>query len=128
VFEPVSAYSGFSVDDVPAAAEFWGEVLGLAVTPLMDGTMLQLELPGSAARVLVYGKDDHRPAGFTVLNLVVDDLDVALAGLAERGLSPDPGGPWAGEDQVVRGRASGHGPDIAWFHDPAGNVFSVQQQ
>ena len=128
MFEPVSAYGGFSVDDVPAAAEFWGEVLGLAVTPLMDGTMLQVELPGSAARVLVYGKDDHRPAGFTVLKLVVDDLDVALAGLAERGLRPDPGGPWAGEDQVVRGRASGHGPDIAWFHDPAGNVFSVQQQ
>jgi hypothetical protein len=94
----------------------------------MDGSMLQLELPGSAAKVLVYGKDDHRPAGFTVLNLVVDDLDVALAGLAERGLRPDPGGPWAGDDQVVRGRASGHGPDIAWFHDPAGNVFSVQQQ
>ncbi|TDT65367.1 VOC family protein [Frigoribacterium sp. PhB116] len=115
MFEPVSAYSGFSVDDVPAAAEFWGEVLGLAVTPLMDGTMLQVKLPGSAARVLV-------------LNLVVDDVDVALAGLAERGLRPDPGGPWAGEDQVVRGRASGHGPDIAWFHDPAGNVFSVQQQ
>ena len=57
------------VDDVPAAAEFWGGVMGLAVTPLMDGTMLQLELPGSSARVLVYGKDDHRPAGFTVLNL-----------------------------------------------------------
>jgi catechol 2,3-dioxygenase-like lactoylglutathione lyase family enzyme len=128
VFEPVSAYSGFSVDDVPAAAQFWGGVLGLRVTPLANGTMLQLELPGAAATVLLYGKDDHRPADFTVLNLVVHDLDAALADLAARGLAPDPGGPWADEDQVVRGRASGRGPDIAWFHDPAGNVFSVQQQ
>ncbi len=28
---------------------------------------------------------------------------------------------------VMRGRAAGQGPDIAWFTDPAGNIIAVLQ-
>ncbi len=26
---------------------------------------------------------------------------------------------------IVRGKAAGRGPDIAWFKDPAGSILSV---
>jgi hypothetical protein len=29
------------------------------------------------------------------------------------------------EKGIARGSASGNGPDIAWFKDPAGNFLSV---
>jgi predicted enzyme related to lactoylglutathione lyase len=128
VFQPTSAYSGFSVDDVDAAVAFYAGVLGIDVRVLVAGQMMQLLLPGSDLPVLVYGKPDHTPATFTVLNFVVDDIDTAMDGLAALGVHPTDGGQWADERQVLRGRARDMGPDIAWFADPAGNVFSVQQQ
>lgn len=131
MFAPTAGYSGFSVDDVPAALTFYRDVLGLAVETL-DGQMLRIGLPGvgtegGAVTVLVYGKPDHVPASFTVLNFVVDDVDAALDDLAARGLEPESYGGWSDDRGVMRGRSRGMGPDIAWFTDPAGNVFSVQQ-
>jgi hypothetical protein len=29
------------------------------------------------------------------------------------------------ERGVLRGRAAGQGPDIAWFTDPSGNIFAI---
>ena len=127
MFRPTSAYSGFSVDDVDAAVAFYQGVLGIEVRVLAPGQMIQVLLPGSGERVLVYGKSDHAPATYTVLNFVVDDVDAALDDLAALGVVPIDGGQWADDRQVLRGRARGMGPDIAWFTDPAGNVVSVQQ-
>lgn len=127
MFRPSSAYSGFSVDDVYAAVAFYQCVLGLEVRVLAPGQMVQLLLPGSGEPVLVYGKPDHAPATYTVLNFVVDDVDVSLDDLAALGVPPTDGGQWADDRQVLCGRARGMGSDIAWFTDPAGNVFSAQQ-
>lgn len=127
MFRPQSGYSGFSVDDVAAAVSFYRDVLGLETEVVVEGQMVRLRLPGGAAWVFVYGKPDHVPASYTVLNLVVDDLDAALDDLAELGLEPQHYGGHADGRGVLRGRSVGMGPDIAWFTDPAGNVFSVQQ-
>lgn len=127
MFRPQSGYSGFSVDDVAAAVSFYRDVLGLETEIVVEGQMVRLRLPGGAAWVFVYGKPDHEPASYTVLNLVVDDLDAALDDLAGLGLEPQKYGGHADERGVLRGRSVGMGPDIAWFTDPAGNVFSVQQ-
>ncbi|NQW85804.1 MULTISPECIES: VOC family protein [unclassified Frigoribacterium] len=127
MFRPRSGYSGFSVDDVAAATSFYRDVLGLEIEVLVDGQMFRLRLPGGTAWVFVYGKPDHAPASYTVLNLVVDDVDAALDALAERGLEPLHLGGYSDERGVMRGRSVDLGPDIAWFTDPAGNVFSVQQ-
>jgi catechol 2,3-dioxygenase-like lactoylglutathione lyase family enzyme len=116
------ACSGFSVDDVAAAREFYRDVLGLVVLD-RDGAMLDLELAGGH-RVLVYEKPDHQPATFTVLNFSVEDVPDAVAALTERGVRFEryEGTPVATDDDgVFRGR----GPLIAWFTDPAGNVLSV---
>jgi catechol 2,3-dioxygenase-like lactoylglutathione lyase family enzyme len=128
MFTPLDVFSGFSVNDVPAAKQFYGETLGLQIG---DGPMgnLDLVLP-AGGHVFVYPKPDHEPATFTILNLVVDDIDAAVDDLNARGVdtriydSPEfPADPKG----IMRGKTAGQGPDIAWFRDPAGNVLSVLQ-
>lgn len=124
MFAPTHAFSGFSVDDIDAAIEFYGTTLGLAVQKNAMGA-LDLTLPGGA-RVFVYPKDDHQPATFTILNLVVDDVDAAVDELNGRGVvTKIYDGLYTDEKGIARGSATGQGPDIAWFRDPAGNVLSV---
>jgi catechol 2,3-dioxygenase-like lactoylglutathione lyase family enzyme len=123
------AFSGFSVDDVDAAREFYGTALGLAVQEAPGAGGLTLRLP-SGQGVLVYPKGEARvPAAFTVLNLVVDDIDRAVDELNAAGVVTKiyTGEESYGTDErgINRGSVSGQGPDIAWFRDPAGNVLSV---
>lgn len=116
------AFSGFSVDDIPAAKAFYTDVLELDVTEANG--MLRLHLAGGS-EVLVYPKGEaHVPASFTVLNFPVDDVDVAVAGLTSRGVRFEKyeGTPMATDTSGV---FRGGGPLIAWFTDPAGNVMSV---
>jgi len=119
-----AAFSGFSVDDTEAATAFYRDRLGLTVTPSMMGN-IEITLPGSDAPVLIYPKADHVPATFTVLNFVVEDIDVAVAELHDAGIEIENYGGYADEKGVMRGRSVNRGPDIAWFLDPAGNVLSV---
>ncbi|MFF1634850.1 VOC family protein [Leifsonia sp. NPDC058248] len=128
MFTPLDVFSGFSVNDIPDAKAFYGDTLGLQVS---DGAMgnLDLVLP-TGSHVFIYPKPDHEPATFTILNLVVDDIDAAVDDLNARGVdtriydSPDFPSDAKG---IARGKAAGQGPDIAWFRDPAGNVLSVLQ-
>jgi predicted enzyme related to lactoylglutathione lyase len=119
------AFSGFSVDDLDAARTFYADILGLDAT-VVDESMglLSLDLAGGG-RVLLYAKPDHQPASFTVLNFPVADVDQVVDDLAARGVSF---ARYDGFDQDERGISRGPGPRIAWFTDPAGNVFSVLQQ
>jgi len=119
-----NAFSGFSVDDLDRAREFYEQTLGLRVTVMAEmGGMLRLHL-GGGGEVLVYPKPDHTPATFTVLNFPVSDVDGVVDQLAARGVRFER---YDGFDQDEKGIARGQGPDIAWFTDPAGNVFSVIQ-
>ncbi|MFH8366634.1 VOC family protein [Streptomyces sp. NPDC018031] len=115
------AFSGFSVNDVPAAKKFYGGTLGLGVTD--DNGMLTLHL-GGGGQVLVYPKENHTPAGFTILNFPVDDIEATVDALSARGVTFER---YEGFGQDERGIARGEGPAIAWFTDPAGNVLSVLQ-
>jgi catechol 2,3-dioxygenase-like lactoylglutathione lyase family enzyme len=123
------AFTGFSVDDVDAARDFYGRALGLTVEEAPGAGGLNLRLP-SGQSVFIYPKGEgHVPAEFTVLNLVVDDIDRAVDELNEAGVVTKiyTGDESYGTDErgINRGSASGQGPDIAWFRDPAGNVLSV---
>lgn len=115
-------FGSFSVDDVAAARRFYGEILGLPVSAEAD--LLRLHLP-DGRDVVVYPKLDHRPAPFTILHFPVEDVDLAVAQLAGRGIGFER---YEGFVQDARGihRADG-GPSIAWFADPAGNILSVLQ-
>jgi predicted enzyme related to lactoylglutathione lyase len=120
------AFSGFSVDDPEKARAFYEETLGLPVTLVEGarGSMLRLTL-GSGAEVFVYTKPGHTPASFTVLNFPVPDIAAAVDDLASRGVTFQR---YEGMPFDERGIMTGGGPLIAWFTDPAGNVFSVMQQ
>lgn len=120
MFKDTNAFSGFSVDDMDAARKFYGETLGIQLSDEGAGLGLELATGGS---VFVYPKDDHQPASFTVLNFPVDDIEAAVDALVERGIALER---YDGFDQDERGIASPpHGPRIAWFKDPAGNVLAV---
>jgi predicted enzyme related to lactoylglutathione lyase len=121
------AFPGYSVDDIAAAREFYGTKLGLPVDDEAMGT-LRVTLPSGQA-VFMYPKPNHEPATFTVLNLVVDDIDRAVDELNEAGVETKiyTGAEDFGTDErgIARGSRTDEGPDIAWFRDPAGNVISV---
>lgn len=118
------AFSGFSVNDIEKAKEFYGKTLGLEVSE--SNGLLTLHLAGSN-NVLIYPKPNHTPATFTVLNFPVNDVDQTVDQLTKRGVQfeiydlPDIKTDKKG---IMRGR----GPTIAWFKDPAGNILSVLDQ
>jgi len=117
------AFSGFSVDDLASAREFYAGVLGLVVSEA-DG-LLTLHLPGGRD-VLVYPKPNHVPATFTVLNFPVRDIDAAVDDLLARGVKLERYKGLAQDDRTILRDPTG--PPIAWFTDPAGNILSVLQQ
>jgi predicted enzyme related to lactoylglutathione lyase len=118
------AFSGFSVNDLDAARRFYEEALGLRTSDVEMGGLCRLEL-GGGGYVLVYAKADHTPATFTVLNFPVPDVEKAVDELAARGVRFERyENPPTDEKGIMRAG----GPLIAWFTDPAGNVFSVLQQ
>ena len=122
MFEHSKAFSGFSVDDIPKARQFYGETLGLRVSE--ENGLLTLHIAGDR-NTLVYPKEDHTPATFTILNFPVDDVDKAVEELAARGVRFER---YDGAEQDEKGINRGGGPLIAWFKDPAGNILSVIQQ
>jgi catechol 2,3-dioxygenase-like lactoylglutathione lyase family enzyme len=119
------AFSGFSVDDLAAARRFYEETLGLRATDVPEmGGLLRLHLAGDT-QVLVYAKPDHTPATFTVLNFPVPDVEKAVDELGARGVRFEH---YEDPPTDPKGIMRAGGPLIAWFTDPAGNVFSVIEQ
>ena len=117
------AFSGFSVNDLAAAKRFYSEVLGVEVEEIPAG--LQLEIGNG---ILVYPKENHEPSTYTMLNFPVDDIDAAVAELKEKGVKFELYPGITDHLGIARGIASGQGPDIAWFKDPAGNILSVLKE
>jgi catechol 2,3-dioxygenase-like lactoylglutathione lyase family enzyme len=119
MFKDSHAFSGFSSNDIGKSKEFFGGTLGVEVTE--ENGMLTLHLAGGG-NVLIYPKDNHEPATFTVLNFPVDDIDKAVDNLTNAGVTFER---YDGMGQDPRGIMRDNGPAIAWFKDPAGNILSV---
>ena len=122
MFEHTKAFSGFAVDDLDKARQFYGDTLGVRTSE--ENGLLTLHL-AEDRDVLVYPKPDHAPANYTILNFPVDDIDGAVDELASRGVQFVR---YDGFDQDEKGIARSGGPYIAWFTDPAGNILSVLQE
>ena len=122
MFKDTKAFSGFAVPDVAAAEAFYRDTLGIETST--EYGLLTLHLAGGARPTLVYPKPDHAPAGYTILNFPVEDIDAAVDALTERGVTMQR---YDGMPQDERGIMREGGPYIAWFTDPAGNVLSVLQ-
>jgi predicted enzyme related to lactoylglutathione lyase len=115
------AFSGFSVDDIQKARDYYENTLGLTVTETEMG-ILELQIKGGN-RIIIYPKANHSPATFTVLNFPVDNIEKAVEELVKRGVTFEKYGGKLKTDE--KGIFRGGGPLIAWFKDPAGNIFSV---
>jgi len=121
------AFSGFSVNDIGKAKEFYGKTLGLEVKDdtAMPG-ILHLEISGGNA-IVIYPKPNHQPATFTILNFPVPDVEETVDELTARGVKFIV----YNEENFKtneKGIFTAGGPIIAWFNDPAGNILSVIEE
>jgi predicted enzyme related to lactoylglutathione lyase len=118
------AFSGIGVDDFEKAKDFYGETLGLRFTVLdEENRLMTLHLAGDRD-TLLYESPSFSPAGYTVLNFEVDDIDAAVDELSSRGVKFEQYNEMTQDEKGVMREG---GPPIAWFKDPAGNVLSVLQ-
>jgi predicted enzyme related to lactoylglutathione lyase len=118
------AFSGFAVDDLAKAHDFYSGTLGLDAE-IVDGGpgLMTIHLAGGRDTI-AYLKPDFEPATYTILNFPVEDIDAAVDDLTVRGVTFER---YEDTDQDEKGIARGPGPMIAWFKDPAGNVLAVLQ-
>jgi catechol 2,3-dioxygenase-like lactoylglutathione lyase family enzyme len=127
MFKDTKAFTSFSVPDIAAAKQFYGETLGLDVVESPEG--LELHIAGGTP-VFVYPSDSYTAPKHTVLNFPVDDIDAAVEELSRRGVTMEQYDlPEIKTDEKGIFRDGGEmGPQaIAWFKDPADHVLSVLQ-
>jgi hypothetical protein len=125
MFADTKAFSGFAVDDLGKARQFYGDTLGIKTSILdEENGLMSLHLAGDRD-TLVYESTGFTPGSYTILNFPVDDIDKAVDELTARGVSFER---YDGMEQDEKGIARLSGPDIAWFKDPAGNVLSVLEE
>lgn len=120
------AIGSFSVTDIEKAKDFYSRKLGLNVSSEKEGLKMQI----GGVDTFIYPKDDHVSATFTILNFMVDNIDKAVDELGKRGVQFESyeGEIKTDEKGIFRGAATGNGPNIAWFKDPAGNILSVLEE
>ena len=112
------------VSDVDAARAFYVDQVGFAldhdIRPSAGMRVVQMTPPGSACSVVIgEGLPLGRPGSTRGAQLVVDDIDAARAELAGRGV---PIG-----DVVQMGAEGAPGSRFAFFDDPDGNGWSLQE-
>ena len=133
MLKDAKAFSGFAVDDVPRAKEFYGTTLGLEVADAALGVEgadvpagLEIHL-GPGTRIGIYPKPDHIPATFTILNFMVEDIERVVDELTARGVRFEhyETGPKTDAKGIHR---TPEVHPVAWFRDPAGNILSIIQE
>jgi catechol 2,3-dioxygenase-like lactoylglutathione lyase family enzyme len=112
------------VSDVDRSKAFYTERMGFNDdhdTQISDEVrVVQLTPPGSACSIVIgSGLTDKPPGSAAGLQLVVTDMDTAVADLAGRGLD-------VGEVQVL-GAPGRQGFKHIFFGDPDGNRWTVQE-
>jgi len=124
MFKHAKAFSSFSVNDLEKAKEFYSQKLGLVVSDNPMG-LLDLEVDGS--KILIYPKDNHEPASFTILNFMVTDIEKAVDELKKDGIVFEQ---YTNEEFKTneKGISRREGcPTAAWFKDPAQNILSIME-
>ena len=128
MFEGNNTFSGYSVRSLEETEAFYGDTLGIKIERNDMGIQLK---PADGRTIFLYEKETHEPATFTVLNFVVEDINAAIEALNSAGVSMEiyPGMEYKQDESgILRGKAAGMGPDIAWFKDPSGNILSVIEE
>lgn len=120
------AFNGFSTNDLAATKSFYGDVLGLTIMDNPMG-MINIMVAGRDTPIIVYPKDDHQPASYTILNFPVVNIDEAVDALQAKGVTFEHYEGLTDDRGIAWGLKVNRGPNIAWFKDPAGNILSILQ-
>lgn len=120
------AFSGFSVNDIQKAKEFYSGILGLVVK---NNSMGLLELVvENGSQIIIYPKSNHLPATFTILNFPVKNIDEAVDELMKKGITFEQYEGQIKTNEKGIFHSGSKGPNIAWFKDPAGNILSLIEE
>lgn len=104
------------MNDLAKSKDFFQNTLGLEVK---DGHGEFYVTLGKDQMVLIYPKEDHQPATFTVLNFNVENLEATVSDLCSKGIK------FLQYDGEIKTNEKGinknpGGPNFAWFTDPFG--------
>ena len=99
-------------------------MLGIEVEEIKEMGLLTLNFEGGG-KVMVYPKDSHVPATFTVLNFPVADVEKSVDELISKGITFEQYEEFKTDE---KGISRQWGQEIAWFKDPAGNILSVLKE
>lgn len=116
-------FSGFSVKNANEALQFYRDKLGLNASPdeQMEGIF---GIKDGETSIMVYEKENHEPATFTVLNFLVADVAKKVEEMKAAGIKFES---YDTEDIKTDANNIFKSGDhmIAWFKDPSGNILSV---
>jgi catechol 2,3-dioxygenase-like lactoylglutathione lyase family enzyme len=123
MFANAKAYSGFAVDDVEKAREFYSETLGLKTS--VEHGLMTLHLAGEPAdaglpQARSHAGDLHNPQ----LPRGGHRQGRRRARRARCGFREVP----TTSTRTRRASCAASAADIPWFKDPAGNILSVLQE
>lgn len=110
--------------DLKRARRFYEQLLELTIEYEDPGRGVYYRA-GHGTMLNLYERE-HQPSEQTAATFLVDDLDAVMSGLRQRGVvfldfdEPD----LKTRDGVF---ADGTGFKVSWFHDPDGNVLSLEQ-
>jgi predicted enzyme related to lactoylglutathione lyase len=115
------AVATVAVKDLKAAKKFYGDTLGLKLTPVPEPEVLNYKSGNST--VLVYKSQFAGSNKATSVTWIVDDVEGTVKDLKAKGVAFDhydfPGMTRKG-DVHIAGKSK-----AAWFKDPDGNILAV---
>ena len=121
------AFGSLSTNDLEASKVFYSKVLGLKVEVTEMGILLVFTYGNQPT--VIYPKDDHEPATFTVLNFPVDTIQETVDKLIAKGVVFEQyEEPIQTDEKGIHWSDLPEAPHIAWFRDPVGNILSVMQE
>ena len=117
------AFSGFAVDDLEQARDFYGETLGLEVELIEDPGLLTHPPRRRTATPSSIPNPTSSPPPTRSSTSRSTTSSAAVDGLTDRGVAFER---YEGMEQDERGICpTAPAREIAWFKDPAGNILAV---
>ena len=122
MLQHTSIFNSYSTHRLKETNHFYNKILGLD-TQIVKERFIHVYLPSSEPLV-IYFKEDHQPASYTVVNFQVVDITEAVNNLKSRGVQfLQYGEPIKTDQNGISWDDTGS--HLAWFKDPGGNIIAL---
>ena len=129
MFKNKQAFSSFAVKDLDDAEKFYGDTLGMKIDQSEDGEYFNLLINDGGTSIMVYAKPEHKPAQYTIMNFMVQDIEKTVTQLEVNNIDLEIyDNPEMKQDDRGIFRDEDMGMAMAWFCDPAGNIIAALEQ